>query len=161
MLIEMDADEFIEHFGTKGMRWGVRKSRSSSSTPLTKQQQATRDQRNKFLKRSAVSAGIGVAVVGALLAGHHILNLSGGSNSRQVGKIAAGNTLKKVGSTSAKGMKTPSAAALKRSAEHQAFLKQFAAKQNVINKAANLDLKGGYERGMVPFPQREYLPKWT
>lgn len=48
-------DEVIAHFGTKGMKWGTRKSDSSSSTkqPMSKK------------KKVAVGVGVGVLAVGA------------------------------------------------------------------------------------------------
>jgi len=147
----------IEHAGVKGMHWGVRKRDAprGSSSELAKADHSARN------KKIAISAGIGVAVAASLFAGHRYLYTGGGSNARAVGKLATESSLRRVGSTPAKAIKTPSAATLRRSAEHQAFMKQFAAKQDLINKAANLDLKRGYERGMVPIPKREFLPSWT
>lgn len=63
MDIDDEVDEFLEHFGVKGMRWGVRKERSSGDevkAPLDKKALA---------KKVAVGAGaIAVAVGAAYLA---------------------------------------------------------------------------------------------
>lgn len=149
----------VEHSGVKGMHWGVRKQKPTKASRGTSQiQKADNSARNKKI---AATVGIGLVVAATLFAGDRYLRTSGGANAKKVGKLAAEATLKRSGSIPTSAIKAPSAASLKRSAEHQAFMKQFAAKQSVINKAANLDLKSGYERSMTPIPLREYLPDWT
>jgi len=146
----------IEHHGVKGMHWGIRNSSTSGKSAGGEEKNTSA--RNKKI---AATVGIGLVVAATLFAGDRYLKTSGGANARKVGQLAAQGTLKRAGSTPSSVVKAPSAATLKRSADHQAFLKQFAQKQASINKAANIDLKSGYERGMTPLPLREYLPDWT
>lgn len=49
------ADDVLEHFGVRGMRWGVRRSRSSSG--------------GKSHKKRNIAIGVGVLAVGAATAG--------------------------------------------------------------------------------------------
>jgi hypothetical protein len=78
-----DTYEFIEHFGKKGMKWGVRnKSNYSVSHPSS-----------KFSKKKKVAIGIGVgsAAIGATFAAALLkrklkLNSSSVDNSINIGK---------------------------------------------------------------------------
>lgn len=54
----MDTDEFLEHFGVKGMKWGVRKERDSGS----KQPHKVFNKRNAAIAGGVLAVGAGVAV---------------------------------------------------------------------------------------------------
>lgn len=62
MTVDEEVNAFLEHFGAKGMKWGVRKSKAERDStpkkkkpPLTKQQ---RIKRNQFRKQVAVSGAL-------------------------------------------------------------------------------------------------------
>lgn len=63
MIVEVDpVDDFLEHFGVKGMKWGKRKSKKKRT--LSEQM----DRNEKIMKvTSGVTLGLGVAT-GALFA---------------------------------------------------------------------------------------------
>lgn len=46
----MDADDFLAHYGVKGMRWGKRKARGSSATPASKDHRDSRLIRGKTVR---------------------------------------------------------------------------------------------------------------
>ncbi len=56
----IEANKYLEHFGKKGMQWGVRKTKSNTSN---------NSYRNQKIKKVAIGAGIvgGAAFAGALL----------------------------------------------------------------------------------------------
>lgn len=51
----MDADDFISHYGKKGMRWGVRKSRGSSKVGASKDAKRAKTTLKKAKKNSVKS----------------------------------------------------------------------------------------------------------
>ena len=53
-------DNSLIHFGTKGMKWGVRKKKPQLSEEEVTQKQADR---KKKLKKTAIDAGIATAIV--------------------------------------------------------------------------------------------------
>lgn len=59
----MDVEDFLEHHGVKGMRWGARRKSQSSNEP---------NRTKHFAKRAAIGAGIGVSAVavGVILSRH-------------------------------------------------------------------------------------------
>lgn len=63
-----DVDDFLTHFGVKGMKWGVRKDGESKSSGWT-------DDQKKKAKQVAVAAGVAAVAVGAYYASKK-LNLS-------------------------------------------------------------------------------------
>lgn len=54
---------FLEHFGVRGMRWGVRKQKNSS--PDSRE---TNPNRSRNIKRAAVATGVGAVIIGGLVA---------------------------------------------------------------------------------------------
>lgn len=64
----MDTDEFLEHYGVKGMKWGIRKDRNLSS----KDDKQT-EEKKQFTKKQVVigaSVLLGVAATAVLLSKH-------------------------------------------------------------------------------------------
>jgi hypothetical protein len=62
----IDQELYVEHYGKKGMHWGVR-----NTTPRTKEQQQKRDKRVKTAKKVAVGVGGGALAIGAAFALRH------------------------------------------------------------------------------------------
>jgi hypothetical protein len=63
--VDEEIVEYLEHFGVKGMHWGVRNSRSNVSlTP----KERTAAEKKKFIKRAAIGTGIAAVAVGAIIA---------------------------------------------------------------------------------------------
>jgi hypothetical protein len=56
-----DVDDFLAHYGVKGMRWGVRKSNRELS-----------EKQKKILTASAIAVGSSAVVVGALVAAKYM-----------------------------------------------------------------------------------------
>lgn len=65
-MIEDEVDEFLEHFGIKGMRWGVRKERSSSNEPKPPLD------KKALVKKVAIGVGVIAVAVGAAYAAKSI-----------------------------------------------------------------------------------------
>lgn len=185
----IDKDEYLEHFGTKGMKWGVRKDRSAGGKsppkkpkqPLTPQQIQTR-------------VNIGLAVMGGaifvakIVAANHnvkVANARGASALRAEGGrqrqaqrlvgLAGGQPVRsreatdwlrknKMSGTKVSDIRPPAAAKKKlgeMSPETKKFMADFTAKQNSLIKGANDDLLSRDNALQIPFPAREYLKSWT
>lgn len=65
-----EVDDFIEHFGRKGMKWGVRKASDSTSSGGSSGKSGGISDKNK--KRLKVAGGVAAAV--AVAAGGYALN---------------------------------------------------------------------------------------
>lgn len=99
-------EDFLAHFGVKGMKWGVRRKRETSGgdsggskaapkekTQRTPEQIAARKARNKKI---AIGVGVGVAVVGAAAA-TYVLKKHGNerlANVAQAARNAAANKVR-------------------------------------------------------------------
>lgn len=57
--MELTYDNYLAHYGVKGMRWGVRRSKNSSGSSSGKQSNQQRSER----RRKAVAAGLAAAGV--------------------------------------------------------------------------------------------------
>jgi hypothetical protein len=66
MTTEDEVDEFLEHFGVKGMHWGVRKARTTSGKKSAANEQKT----SKKVRALQITALAGV-IVGAAVLAHH------------------------------------------------------------------------------------------
>lgn len=67
----IDEEIYLEHFGVKGMRWGVRKQRrlrkyGDRSKGLTKQQKQNRRQRNFNRASAGLRVAVGAIVVASM-----------------------------------------------------------------------------------------------
>lgn len=167
-MTEDSTEDFLEHYGVKGMKWGVRRARNhkqsraekSLNRQLRKAGNAYRsapDSRKENAKKVAkIGAGI-AAAAGAAYVGH---------------KIATGGSVKASSLTSFEGH-------MRKAAQHrQAFFKApvpkakspvkftpegaksiaaLKAKMKETNRLANESLKAGYEKSQTPLPLREYL----
>lgn len=54
----MDTDDFLEHFGVKGMKWGVRRNRGSNGRVEGSKSSGKR----KFARNLAISTGVGIII---------------------------------------------------------------------------------------------------
>lgn len=70
MVDEKEFEDFLEHVGVKGMKWGVRKSSSDSSGSQPRKKMSS-DQK-RVLKTAAVGVGVAALAVGALYASRKI-----------------------------------------------------------------------------------------
>ena len=58
-------EDFLAHFGTKGMHWGIRKDNDSGNKPKTEQEKQDASARRKAIaKKVAIGAGILLVVAG-------------------------------------------------------------------------------------------------
>lgn len=69
MSIDDEVNAYLNHFGTRGMKWGVRKNQVKNAT--------SKARRNRNVKRGAVAAGIGgAALAGAILSRRGMIPVS-------------------------------------------------------------------------------------
>lgn len=135
MIVDQDIYDHLEHHGVKGMHWGIR---NEKKTPRT---DAQKKSRNKKIKWGAYYAGVGALATVAIL--------------QRQGKLP----LSKVKVSNARGATKASTKLLDtHKDETMAFIRQFNAKQNLINQGANSDLKKLYTMNDTPIRMREYLP---
>jgi hypothetical protein len=157
-----DPTEFLEHYGVKGMKWGVRRKRSRSSggsdsnDSQSPQQKAVADQAAKFKRRAAF--GLGVAAVGTAATMYHL----GKSGNMPAKEIAVDKHLRKaaqlrqsIGSAKAPKPKT------KMKFSDSGDLAAMKAKAASAVKEANAMLREQDDKLGIPFPEREYLKEWT
>lgn len=90
---DQQVDDFIEHFGIKGMRWGIRNQHQLDRVPRVARGTAARRQhRKEVAKRVAVVGGaVGVtAVVSALLARRGMISIT---KAKQMGNSQTAKAL--------------------------------------------------------------------
>jgi hypothetical protein len=84
---------YLVHFGVKGMHWGVRKSRTSSSTKPTKKPRTAAEKaaRKHSRNQRLALAGAALVVAGPELMHHalSIMNTVGGQKREAAGRKAA------------------------------------------------------------------------
>ena len=149
MFVESDN---LAHFGVKGMKWGVRKERSTSDD-------ASKSSRNKKLAAAAV-VGVGLTATAILMArGRNRSTMSLQVELVKKGMLHANKVMKNSGGVKASTIKKPPGK-VRISSESQAWLKAFNDKQSQLTRLANEDLKAGYNRNQIPVYLREYLPDW-
>ena len=98
MIRQTDVD-FLEHFGVRGMKWGVRSAKTDApaATPAQKQ---VNTERNQMLKRAAIGTGVGIVVVaGLLVASRHVQMSRLSPKAIENGKQAVTKQLSKQGPT--------------------------------------------------------------
>lgn len=194
-------NEFLEHYGVAGMRWGVRKQ--SGATRRESNRQARRQrfaegkatQRDKLisdldLDRSRAERKAGVApptpargartnemstrqkVALGLVAGgaiaYMVLSARGGTKVKSMPKIELNKDRdlsslfamsRKVKMSDIKNApKPPGGPKISKSTSD--WIKAFNAKQTVLNRAANADMKKWDNASQVPYNMRKYLPDW-
>lgn len=128
-----NVDDFLEHVGIKGMRWGVRKKSGR-----------TKEDRSNVEAVSSAKKGAKIAGVVATAA---VLG---------AGSVFVSRTLKKNGAAKL-ASKQIAINRVKRLEEHQKIVKGMAEKQVRLIAAANQHLRGNYNDLMTPLPKREFL----
>lgn len=102
MTMNLSYDDYLEHYGVKGMKWGVRRSdeqlsaaKSARKTERAKATQDTTDYMNKNKARNLgaiVGASVlGTPLVGGAVAGAQIARASGYSRGKSVAIGVLGN----------------------------------------------------------------------
>ncbi len=76
---DQDVDAFLEHYGVKGMQWGVRNERS-------KEQIQRRDRRIKTVKKVAAVAGVAAIATGGIYA-NKLLKKHGADKRSRLEKV--------------------------------------------------------------------------
>jgi hypothetical protein len=169
-------DDVLEHFGVKGMKWGVRKARTSTSSKGEKEEAPKQGMSNR--KKAVIGAAVvgGVVLAGAIVAHKKGVTIQSVRNSvsRKTGEAAVNGILKKTGQT-----KTPSLAQsalsdsqrqqisaararmAQRSADHEKFIRDFAAERTAFNRSLNAEMRIQDNRLNVPIHQRLTLPDWN
>ena len=80
-----DVDEFLSHYGVKGMRWGVRRKRQSESNSANGSPSSNKSRKKK------IAAGVaGAAIVGGAAATAIILNRNGQKSLKVAASKASG-----------------------------------------------------------------------
>lgn len=157
--------DFLEHYGVKGMRWGVRKSKSSSSSEQAAQ--AKRSRRKTAAKVVAVTAVVAGAAYmsrrNKINAATKVSSLPTLSEQRRVfqSKIATSSSLiDRHGPVRVNGaipMPIASAAKKKSLPKLSMTVAEVRKEMGARNVSANRQLTALYDKGQVPFPDRQYL----
>jgi hypothetical protein len=166
--------EDLQHFGVKGMKWGVRKARAPSTKSSSDDEVKTgMSNRKKAIIGAAVVTG--VVVAGLVVAKHKGVTVSSVRNTLQkkVGERAATKAIEKVATRKQKSITEQAlsnsqrqqiAAARQRMAQnranHDRTMREFYANQTRINREANAQLRTWDNDLNIPIHQRSYLPDW-
>jgi hypothetical protein len=154
-MTDVSVEDYLEHFGVKGMRWGVRRERTSGFSDKVTKEDANRARNKKI----AATVGVGLVVGAVLLAGANKRKRSS-LGSTKSGQEAAKRIVSSMGKTPTSSIKTPSAKP-KISKETSDLIRRISDSHNEQLRLANVDLKAGYERNQVPLNLREYIPQWA
>lgn len=146
-----EVDELLlEHFGTKGMRWGQRKTQDKGSGSNGGHKKLTPEQKKKAVLIGAVIVG-GAAVTTVILARNRHVKIQNiakkARNAEEFNKLWQQHLKDKV--------------SLHENEAHKRFIREFTQKQNEINRGANEDLKSIYKLASTPIKDRGYLSEWA
>lgn len=157
MTTDNDVDIFLEHFGTRGMKWGVRKPKSART-----ESQKSHAARNKKLKVAGGALGVAAAaIVGGLLA-KKFLNSDGNQSMRAIkaspiySSADRRNHVHQVLQRNAK----VNVATIRRSSDRSPSVQALNASVSRLIREANQDLRNRDNDLNTPFSQRSYLPEW-
>lgn len=102
MIIEKDVEDFLEHFGVPGMRWGYRRqrlqthlerlSRKADGTASSTDLAAIRRRRIKTAKTVAVVGGVATVAAGSLFAKKWVKQRGGVRAAIRMARINRGQT---------------------------------------------------------------------
>jgi hypothetical protein len=152
-------NEFLEHYGVAGMRWGVRKARSERvkrpDTRTPEKRSADRKKAAFKVAKAAVVIGVGALLVRSIINQHQGMKLGDmrrSQSSIKIGRNFANDPLFKTLKVSDMASK-PKVSWKSEKATLEALKKNHAR----LNGEANVDLKKWYERSQTPLHLREYL----
>lgn len=164
----------LQHFGVKGMKWGVRKARAPSTKNASDSEEKTgMSTRKKAIIGATVVAGVGIAAI--LVAKHKGVTVSSVRNTLQkkVGERAATKVIEKVATRKQKSIAQQAlsssqqrqiaeirARVAQRKVDHESTMRSFYSDMNRLNREANAQLREGDNRLNIPIHQRTYLPEW-
>lgn len=83
---DVAVDEFLEHYGTKGMKWGVRNTHSTSGS-------TNKSEKPKHSKKKVaigIAVGVGAIAVGVVLAKNHKVKVA---DIQRTAKLKAQNDI--------------------------------------------------------------------
>ena len=81
-------EEYLEHYGVKGMKWGVRKGDKNRASNPQGSGDATAAQKQKRRKTAMIAGGVGAAV--AIAAGSAYVGRQTGIRSAKISSLNAG-----------------------------------------------------------------------
>ena len=161
------ADDVLEHFGVKGMKWGVRKQRTTSSSSGGSKKEGMSAKKKRAIQVAVVG---GALVAGVLLAHQGRTRLSSTGSAASRGSSVAGRILSSRGRTSARNVSSApkiTAAQRRQIAQIRAGRRQAAATAATIRndmarlvREANADLRARDNAIGIPFSERSYLTEW-
>jgi hypothetical protein len=129
----MIIEEELEHFGVKGMKWGVRKNNSRESSGSQKMSRK---------KKILIGAGITAGVVGGAAATHFLLAHNKNVKMTKLKDAEKGRR---------------AVQAFMQAKDHRRTMDEIMIKQNRLVREANKDLRKLYNLNDTPIHMRDYL----
>ena len=169
MTINDEVDEFLEHFGKKGMKWGVRNQPKTSTSAKSKEPKRKLTTGQKRALTVAVVGGAAIAAgVLAHRSGVRMSSVSQSAQALRVGKTQSQDILRRMGSERFSAIPMPpaprAAPSRPRSQSTSRSNNDISAMRSSIAslvRDANADLRKRDNDLNVPFSQRTYLTEWN
>ena len=170
MTLDEEINNYLKHFGVKGMHWGVRKIRSNakSNEPSSGIRRTIEEHPVAAVRVAKVTAIAGTAIAAGIIAHRSGVRLPDIRSSPSIssGSAKSADILRNVGQQRFSAIPMPPIGGFAKPRVRQTTsasgdIKAMRSSIATLIKAANSDLRANDNRLNIPFAQRSYIPEWN